>query len=348
MGLCASASMYICAIFLSPAAEEEEAEGDAACFCEEADGERCCAAAALLDAAADDEGVVELVATLRDETELIVTGRRLPGELCAPLRPLRTALIQGWWWWWGGGGRGREKGWSDARKNRVSLFRFWKRKKWAGGFFLSPTFLFSRRREGKKRELLHRSAPRPTGGPPEKRKKKNGPRLLQPGQLVPRPRRQARDTSVVAGSRDGRLRGVARRSSVREHRGEKGRRKKKPRPRPPSSLSLSLSLSPTTSFPSLPTKKNKNKNKRNSIVEMLFTSSLLAYVGAGKKGEEKEEEMKHRKKIKTHFSFLTPTPSSTSTSTKKKKNFFLPLSLQATSPPCPLAASPSSTPRHAP
>ena len=164
MGLCASASMYICAIFLSPAAEEEEAEGDAACFCEEADGERCCAAAALLDAAADDEGVVELVATLRDETELIVTGRRLPGELCAPLRPLRTALIQGWWWWWGGGGSGRETGFRACAPG--------KEPRGPAVFFSRPHFYFLdvEKERSESSCIVRRRGPQ--GGLPKKGKRK--------------------------------------------------------------------------------------------------------------------------------------------------------------------------------
>ena len=116
MGLCASASMYICAIFCRTEGEEEE-ERARVCFCEE----RCVPAAPCRDAA---EGGVELAATLREDAELIVTGRRLPGEeLC--LRPLKTALIQG-----GGGGapRGmeRERGESEGEQKSVflSLFSF--------------------------------------------------------------------------------------------------------------------------------------------------------------------------------------------------------------------------------
>ena len=65
MGLCASASMYICAIFCRTEGEEEE-ERARVCFCEE----RCVPAAPCRDAA---EGGVELAATLREDAELIVT-----------------------------------------------------------------------------------------------------------------------------------------------------------------------------------------------------------------------------------------------------------------------------------
>ena len=114
MGLCASASMYICAIFCRTEGEEEE-ERARVCFCEE----RCVPAAPCRDAA---EGGVELAATLREDAELIVTGRRLPGEeLC--LRPLKTALIQE------GGGGGHQEGWRERgerakESKKVFFFRF--------------------------------------------------------------------------------------------------------------------------------------------------------------------------------------------------------------------------------
>lgn len=76
MGLCDSASMYICAMVLS-AEEEEEGGDEEVSFC----GERC----EFVEACRGE--------ALREAEELIVTGRRLPG-LCAPLSPLRTALMQ--------------------------------------------------------------------------------------------------------------------------------------------------------------------------------------------------------------------------------------------------------------
>ena len=288
MGLCASASMYICAIFLSPAAEEEEAEGDAACFCEEADGERCCAAAALLDAAADDEGVVELVATLRDETELIVTGRRLPGELCAPLRPLRTALIQGWWWWWGGGGeaariRNRRGGRTDAMWGRIgggggggerererlercekkqgfALSLLEKKKVGRRFFSLAHIFIFSTSRRKEARAPASFGAEAHRGASRKKEKEKwSAPPSTRTARASPSP--------TGAGYECGRW--VAGRSSSRsrsEEFGERASRRKRTKKKKTSTstpfFSLSLSLSLTNNLFSLPPNQKKQKQKQ--------------------------------------------------------------------------------------
>ena len=261
MGLCASASMYICAIFLSPAAEEEEAEGDAACFCEEADGERCCAAAALLDAAADDEGVVELVATLRDETELIVTGRRLPGELCAPLRPLRTALIQGWWWWWGGGGeRERERLVRCEKKQGFALSLLEKKKVGRRFFSLAHIFIFSTSRRKEARAPASFGAEAHRGASRKKEKEKwSAPPSTRTARASPSP--------TGAGYECGRW--VAGRSSSRsrsEEFGERASRRKRTKKKKTSTstpfFSLSLSLSLTNNLFSLPPNQKKQKQKQ--------------------------------------------------------------------------------------
>ena len=97
--------MYICAIAFSPKEAEEGGEGDeGASFCE-GEGERWefPAAACRVD-------------TRRAEELIEKTGRRLPGELCvAPLRPLKTALIQK-------GGRPQERG-SERGREKVRAER---------------------------------------------------------------------------------------------------------------------------------------------------------------------------------------------------------------------------------
>ena len=161
----------------------------------------------------------------------------------------------------------------------------------------------------------------------------HGPCLVQPGQLVPGACRPARHTSVVPRSWDGRFRRVAWRSSVSLVEGHRRARKKKKK------TSTKNPLCHPAPVPSPSSPPSKNKKTASSRCSSPLRSWPTSEQVKGEKEEEGERERCGALSALSH----PRTPRQPEKNQKIKKTLS-----QATSPPCPLAASPSSTPRRAP